>query len=80
MVDDFLGLSFGGVEEKASGDAAIILDGLQQFLFVLFAHAREGANLAFLGQLFNALGIADVIGAPDEGDGLGAEALNLEQV
>ena len=76
----FVGLGFGGVEEEASGDAAIVLDGFEQFLLVLLAHAGQTANLAFLGQLLYAFGIADVIGAPDQGDGLRAEALNLQQV
>ncbi len=41
VLDDFCGLSFGGVEQKASGDAAIILDRLQQLLLVLLAHAWQ---------------------------------------
>src|SRR5271167_2991592 len=65
MLDDFAGLSFCSVEEKASGDAAIILDRFQQLLLVLFAHAGQSADLTFLGQFLHALGIADLIGAPD---------------
>ena len=47
MLDDFLGLAFGGVEQKAAGDAAIVLDGLEQLLFLLLAHAGKFANLSF---------------------------------
>ena len=68
MVDDLLGLSFAGVEQEASGDAAVVFDGLEQFLFLLLAHAGKFANLSFSRQLGYAVEIADVIGAPDEGD------------
>ena len=49
------------------------------FCFVLFAHARQFADFAFAGEFLYAIEIADLVGAPDEGDGLGPEALNLEQ-
>src|SRR5579863_723591 len=80
VFDDFSGLRLRRVDEKASGDAAIILDRLEQLLLMLFSHARQDANLAFLGQLFHAFRIADLVGAPDQGDGFGTEALNLQQV
>ena len=80
MLDDFVGLPFGGVEQKAAGDAAIILDGLEQLLFLLFAHAGKLANLSFFGQLLHAFEIAYLIGAPDESDRLRSQALDLEQV
>ncbi len=80
MVDDLLGFAFGGVQQEASGDAAIVFDGLEQFLFVLFTHARQFANLAFARQFLHAFDIAYLIGAPDQGDGLRPQALNLEQV
>ena len=76
----FSACSFGSVEQEAAGDAAIVLDGLEQFLFLLLAHAREFANLSFLGQLGHALDVAHLIGAPDQSDGLRAQALDLEQV
>ena len=80
MLDDLIGLALGGVQQKAAGDAAIVLDGLEQFLFLLFAHAGKFANLSFFGQLGHAIEIAHLIGAPDEGDGLGTQALDLEQI
>ena len=80
MLDDFFGLLFGRVEQEASGDAAVVFDGLEQLLFLLLSHAGKLANFSFAGQFGHALEIAYVIGAPDQGDGLGAQALDLEQV
>ncbi len=79
MRDQLGGELLGRVEQESAADAAIVFDGLQQLLFVLFAHARQFADFAFAGQLFDAIEIADLVGAPDQGDGLGPEALNLEQ-
>ena len=80
VVDDFLGFAFRDIEQEASGDAAVVFDGLQEFLFVLFAHAGQLANLSFTGQLGHAVEITNVVGAPDKGDGLWSQALDLEQV
>ena len=79
MRNQLLGQLLGRVEQKPSADAAIVFDRLQQLLFMLFAHARQFANLSFARQLFDAIEIADLVGAPDQGDRLRAEALNLEQ-
>jgi hypothetical protein len=49
MFDDFPGLSFCRVEKEASGDPPVILNRFEQLLLVLFAHAGQSANLAFLG-------------------------------
>jgi hypothetical protein len=75
-----LRLGFGGVDQKPSGDAAVIFDGLQQFLFVLLAHARQFADLAFARKLFHAIDVADLIGAPDQCNRLRPQALNLQQL
>ena len=80
MLDDLLGLLFGRVEQEAAGDAAIVFDGLEQLLFLLLAHARKLANLSFPGQLLHAFEITHLVGAPDQSDGLRAQALDLEQV
>ena len=80
MIHDLLCLALGGIKQESASDAAIILDRLQQFLFLLFAHAGKFANLAFAGQPGDAFEIAHLIGTPNERDGLGAQALDLEQV
>ncbi len=80
VLDDLFGLLFGGIEQKAAGDAAIVFDRFQQLLFLFRPHARELAYLSFPGQFGHALGVAHLVGAPDEGDGLRAQALDLEQV
>ena len=76
----FCAWMFGGIEQKAAGDAAIVLDGLEQLLLLLLPHAGKFADFAFARQLVHALEIADVIGAPDQRDGLRSEALDLQQV
>ncbi len=50
------------------------------FCFVLLAHARQFANLTFAGEFFNAVYVADFVGAPDQRDCLWSETLNLEQL
>ena len=80
MIDDLLGFTLGNVQQKASRDAAVVFDRLQEFLFVLFAHAGQLANLSFFGQLRHAVEITNAVGAPDKGDGLWSQSLDLEQV
>src|ERR1700676_2296459 len=46
VLDDFIGLSFAGIEQEAPGDAAILFDGLEQFLLLLLPHARKLAYLS----------------------------------
>jgi hypothetical protein len=75
-----VGLGLGGVDEKSSGDSAVVFDRLQQLLFVLLAHARQFADLAFARQLFHAIDVADLIGAPDQGDRLRSQTLDLQQL
>ena len=79
IFDQFFREFFGRVEQESSGDAAVVFDGLEQFELVLFAHARQRANLAFARQLLHAFEIADLIGAPDQGNRFRTQALNLEQ-
>src|ERR1019366_5430000 len=47
------------VNEKTSGDAAIIFDRLEDLLFALFAHARKGLQLALLSQFLHACKVTD---------------------
>ena len=61
VLDDLIGLLFGSVEQEAAGNAAIVLDGLEQFLFLLLAHAREFADLSLFGQPGHAIDIAHLI-------------------
>jgi hypothetical protein len=70
MGHQFFGELFGGVEEEASADAAVVFDCLEELLLVLFAHAGEFADLSLARELFDAVEIADLVGAPDKGDGL----------
>ena len=79
MRDELFGELLGGVEQETAADAAIVFDGFQQLLLVLFAHARQFANLSFARQFFDSVEIADLVGAPDQRDRLRTEALNLEQ-
>ena len=80
MVNQLFGELFGGVEQKAAADAAVIFDRLEQLLLMLFAHARQSADFSFTGQGLHSVEIADLVGAPDKCDGLGAQALDLEQL
>ena len=77
---ELFGLGLGGIDEEAAADAAVVLDGLEQLGFVLLAHARQFADLAFARQFLDAIDVADLVGAPDERDGFRAEALNLQQL
>ena len=80
MLDNFFRLLFGRVEEKASGDATVVFDGLEQLLLVFLPHTGKLAYFSLAREFGHTLQIAHVIGTPDEGNGLGAEALDLEQV
>ena len=79
MLHQFLGQFFGGVEQESSGDAAIVFDRLKQLYFMFFTHARQRADLALARQLLYALEVADLVGAPDQGNRLRPQTLNLEQ-
>ena len=80
MLDKFLRDRVSSIEMIAAGDAAVVLDAFEDLLLRLLAHARQGAQLALAGQLFHAFQVADLEDVPDEGNGLGAEALDLEQL
>ena len=47
---------------------------------MLFAHAGQDPNLAFARKFFDTFDVANLVGTPDQGNGLGAEALNFQQV
>ena len=74
---EFFRLGFGDIDQKPSGDSAIVFDGLQQFLLMLFAHARQFADLAFAGKLFHAIDVRDLIGVPNQRNRLRPETLDL---
>src|SRR6516165_9700223 len=68
------------IDQEAARNAAVIFNCLEDLLLAFGAQAGEGLKLAFLCQFFHSLNIADVEGAPDQCYGLGAQALNLEQL
>ena len=80
MLGQLFSQLLGRIDQKASANATIVLDRFQQFLFVLFAHARQGADFSLPCQLFHSLEVANLVGAPDEGNRLRAQSLNLEQL
>ena len=80
MIDNLLRFALGCVEQKASGNAAVIFDGFEQLGFVLFAHARQDANLSLARQFLNAFEIADLVCAPDQRDRFRPQALNFQQI
>ena len=80
VLGQLFGLSFGGVDQEAAADAAIVFDRLQQLRFVLLAHAGQFADLSFARKFLDAIDVADFVGAPDQRDGLRAQALNLQQL
>ena len=47
---------------------------------MLLAHARQGAELALARQLLYAFEIANLVGAPDQGNGFRSQALHLQQL
>src|ERR1700674_1056059 len=79
MFHEFFGQLFGGVEQESSGDAAVVFNRFEQLQFVLLAHARQLADLAFARQLLHALQVAHLMGAPDQGNRLRPQTLNLEE-
>ncbi len=80
MFNDFVRLAFGRIEQEPSSDAPIVLDGLEEFLFLFFAHAREFANLSFAREFGHSLNIAYLIGAPDQRDSFRSQPLYLQAV
>ncbi len=77
---ELLALDLGGVDQIAATDAAIVLDGFDQLGFVLLTHAREFADFSGACQFLDAVYVADLVGAPDQGDGLGAESLDFQKL
>ncbi len=47
---------------------------------MLLAHARQDTNLSFPRQFLDAIHIAYLISAPDQGDRLRSQSLNLQQL
>ena len=47
---------------------------------MLFSHTRQLADFSFTRKFRHAIHIADLVGAPDQRDGLGAESLNFQQL
>ena len=80
MFDNLFCLAFGDVEQEAPRDPSIIFNGLEQFLFMFLAHARQNANLALTGEILHAFEIRNLIGTPDQGDGLRSESLHTQQL
>ena len=80
MFGQLLRGAIGFVEQEAPGDAAVILNRLQDFLLALFAQARQFAQLAFARQLLHAGEIAYLEGAPQQRNGLRPQPLDLQQL
>src|SRR6185369_17515047 len=80
MLDDFVGLYLGRLEQEAAGNSPIVLDRFQQLLFVFLPHARQDAYLALTGELLYTLKIADLVRTPNQRDRLGAEPLHFEEL
>src|SRR5437879_6540622 len=74
---EFFALDLGDVDEEAAADAAIIFDGFDELGLVLLAHAWKFADFSFAGKFLHTIDVTDLVGAPDQRDGLWAEALNL---
>ena len=64
------------VDLEPAADPAVIFDGLDQLEFVLFSHARQLANLALAREFFDAVNVADFVGAPDQRDRLRSQTLD----
>src|SRR5579864_1925968 len=77
---EFVALDLGCVDEEAAADATIVFDGFEEFGLVLLAHAGKFADFSFARKFLDTIDVAYLVGAPDQGDGLWAEALNLEQL
>src|SRR5262249_15168925 len=80
VVDNLLGLRFGGLEKETASNSAIVFDGLEQLLLVFFAHPRQDSNFAFTAELLHAFEVRHLVRAPDQRDGFGTEALNFQQL
>ena len=80
IIGEFFRLGLGNVDQESAGDAPEVFNGFQQFLFVLLAHARQFADLAFARQFFHAIDVADLVGAPDQRNGLRSKTLDLQQL
>ena len=64
VLGQLLRRAIGFVQQEAAGDAAIVLDRLQDLLLALFAQARQLAQLALARQLLHAGEVAYLKGAP----------------
>jgi hypothetical protein len=80
VLDQLLRGAVGLVQQKAPGNPAVLLDGLEDLLFLFLAHARQLAQLAFARQLLHGGRVADLERVPDERYRLGAETLDLQQI
>ena len=80
MGSEFGSELLGSIDQETAADAAIIFDCLEQLLLVLFSHAGQFADFPFPREFFDAIQIADLEGAPNQGDGLRPEALDFEQL
>src|SRR5215475_5553296 len=78
--NEFLCFFLGGVDQEPAADPLVIGDGLQQFRFVFLSHPGQSADLAFARKFLNAINVRNFVGAPDEGNRLGTEALNFQQL
>src|SRR5262249_46637475 len=70
----------GVIEQKASGTAAVLLDGSQDLLLELLAHARQQPEFSLFADPLEVIDRAHPIVLVDQRDSLGTEALDLEQL
>src|SRR5207302_2354755 len=47
VLDQLVGLNFGGIEQKTTSNTAVILNRLEEFLLLFLAHEVKIANLVF---------------------------------
>ena len=80
MLDQLLRHLLGAIEQEPSADPAVILNRLQQLLFLLFAHAWQSADLALARQLFDPIDVAHLVRAPDQSNRFRAQPLDLQQL
>ena len=68
------------INQEPPRNFAVTLNRLQQLLLMLLAHPWQDLNLPLASQLLHAVHVRHLVSAPDQGNRLRPQALNLQQI
>src|SRR5262249_18517966 len=80
VFSQLIGFGLRDIDKESSAYAPVVCNGLEQFGFMLLAHAGEFANLTLFGEFLHSIDIADLVRAPDQRDSLGTQSLDLQKL